>query len=296
VPETNSVSTHLPLMAMAGVIVLWGAGPVITKLITVHPLLGAALRFGLSIPVLLAIVRVRGGSVDRALLRRAMMPGLAFGVNLMFVFAAVQEVTVAVLAVAVALQPAFLLLVAGPLFDEPPSRRHVVWTFIGVAAAAGVILGAGEELRASLLGVALALAAVVTFTIYFVLTRMARFTDPVDPFEWMAAINIWALVSTLFPVALIVRRAELQELDGADWFWLAVLAYLTGVAGHVLMSWVHGYIEAARSSLYLLAMNVVAVSLAWPVHGEPVTVVQFLCGLVVFTSVGAVVSTPARAA
>ena len=60
------------------------------------------------------------------------------------------------------------------------------------------------------------------------------------------------------------------------------------------MSWVHGYIEAARSALYLLAMNIVAVGLAWPVHDEPVTVVQVVAGLVVLGSVAMVIRLPAR--
>ena len=40
-----------------------------------------------------------------------------------------------------------------------------------------------------------------------------------------------------------------------------------------------------RSSLTILAMNVIAVSLAWPVHDEPVTWTQAGSGLVVLWAV-----------
>ena len=76
--------------------------------------------------------------------------------------------------------------------------------------------------------------------------------------------------------------------------WLVVLAYLTGVAGHVLMGWVHGYIEASRSALYLLGMNIVAIGLAWPVHDEPINRVQVAAGVVVLVAVASVIRLPTR--
>ncbi len=285
---------RLPLLVLGLVILSWGAGPVITKLITAHPVVGVIIRFALSVPLLLGILAARGQRLDRAVLRRTALPGIAFGINLIFVFFALQEATVAVLSVSVALQPTLLLFVAGPLFGERPTLRHVGWTLLGVAGAATVILGAGGELRASPLGLLYAGSALLTFTTYFVLTRLARSTSDVDPVVWMAGINLWSLAAALVPAPFLVGRGELGEVDVTDLFWLVVLAYVTGVFGHVLMSWVHGYIEAARSSLYLLAMNIVAVGLAWPVHDEPVTLVQVLGGLVVLGSVAMVIRLPAR--
>ncbi len=286
---TGTGEQRLPLLALAVVVVVWGTGPVVAKLITVHPVVGVLIRFGMSFPVLFALA---GGRVSRDLFATAALPGLAFGVNLIFVFATLQEATVAVLAVSIALQPALLLFVAGPLFGERPTSAHVMWTLLGVLGATGVILGAGPELRSSALGVALSLLALSTFTVYFVLTRMARANDDVDPVEWMAAINFWAFVAAVPPALFLLGWDDLTDVDAADLWWLTVLAFVTGVLGHVLMSWVHGYVEAARSSLFLLAMNIVAVGLAWPVHGEPVTALQAVGGAVVLGAVAAVVRLP----
>ena len=71
-------------------------------------------------------------------------------------------------------------------------------------------------------------------------------------------------------------------------------SFVTGVFGHVLMTWLHGHLEAARSSLYILTMHLVAVGLAWPIHDEPVTLLQVLAGVVVLISVAAVVNSPDR--
>lgn len=286
---------RLPLIALGLVVVSWGTGPVVTKLVTTHPVVGVVIRFAMSVPLLAAILVARGQWIDRGVLRRSALPGLAFGINLIFVFFALQEATVAVLSVSVALQPALLLLVTGPMFGERPTVRHVLLTLLGVGGAALVILGAGSELRASPLGLLYALAALATFSTYFVLTRLARSTSDVDPVKWMTGINIWALVAGVAVAPFLVGRAELADVDGTDLWWLAVLASLTGVFGHVLMSWVHGFIDVARSSLYLLAMNIVAVGLAWPVHDEPVTILQVLGGLVVLGAVAMVIRLPARA-
>ncbi len=293
-PTADKTPSPLPLAALGLVVLSWGAGPVITKLITAPPVLGVVIRFAMSVPLLFGILAVRRVKMSRSTMLRAALPGIAFGINLIFVFAALQEATVAVLSVSMTLQPAMLLLLAGPLFGERPTMAHVFWTLIGVVGAVVVVLGAGDELRASPLGIGLSLSAMGTFSIYFVLTRQVRSSIDVDPFEWMAAINLWSLFAAAVAAPFLLERGDFSQLDGTDLFWLLVLAYLTGVFGHVLMSWVHGYIEAARSSLYILSMNLVAVSLAWPVHDEPVTPIQMVGGLVVLGAVAAVIRLPPR--
>ena len=79
-----------------------------------------------------------------------------------------------VLSTTVATQPALLLLLAGPIFGEKPRLPQVLWTLVGVSGTAMVILSAQSEVRASALGVLWAVLALVTFSAYWVLTRIAR--------------------------------------------------------------------------------------------------------------------------
>lgn len=290
-PTTN-IANPIPYLGMAMVVTAWGAGPVIAKLITAPPLVGTVVRFAVSFPVLFAIVYLRGRRVSAHTMRRAALPGLAFGSNLIFVFYTVQEATVAVLAVAVTLQPALILIVVGPMFGERPTKAHILWTALGVVGAGAVILGAGSSLRTSELGVLYAGLSVAGFTVYFVLSRMARSLHDVDPLEWIASINVWAFVAAGIPVLFLTDVSDFRQLGGIDWLWLALLAYFTGAFGHVVMSWVHGYVDAARSSLAILTMNIIAVCLAWPVHDEPVTLTQAGGGLVVLWAVASALRIP----
>ena len=58
------------------------------------------------------------------------------------------------------------------------------------------------------------------------------------------------------------------------------------------MTWLHAHLEAARCSLYILTMLIVAVSLAWLIHDEPITWLQGASGGVVLLCVALVINVP----
>jgi probable blue pigment (indigoidine) exporter len=279
---------------MAVIIVFWGLGPPISKLITAPAVVAVLYRFWISVPILFALSVMAGHRPRMATLRRTALPGAAFGINLVFVFLALGSAAVAVLSVITTMQPGFILLVAGPFLGERPRLWHVAWTLIGIGGTSLVVLGAGAEVEASALGVLYAVTSMVTFTVYFLLTKRARsaVVDDVSPLEWMAGISLFAAL-TVTPWALVTSSAaDYRAVDGLDWVWMAFIVVVTGIAGHVMMAWTHRYIEASRSSLYLLSMNIVAIGAAWFIHDEPLTLVQLLGGVVVFGAVAAVISRP----
>jgi drug/metabolite transporter (DMT)-like permease len=165
---------------------------------------------------------------------------------------------------------------------------------VGIGGAVLVILGAGSAVRTGPLGVALSAGAMLTFTGYLLLTRVARAraSGPIDAVAWMTGVTLFAAL-TVTPLTLLrSSQADFGRLGGHDWLWLSFAVLGTGIGGHVLFAWVLRHIDASRASLYVLAMNVVAVLAAWPIHHEPLTVVQALGGVVVLGAVAAVVSRP----
>jgi probable blue pigment (indigoidine) exporter len=278
---------------MVAVVVIWGLAPPVTKLISAPPLVGVSVRFWVSVPLVWAIAYATGRRMSRHTLRPTALAGALFGINLAFVFAALQHASVAVLAVIQALQPGVVLVVAGPWLGERPTRWHVAWTAVGVGGVAVVVLGGNPEVRGDLLGVLLAVASMLTFTVYYLINRRVRSTTAIDPVQWMAGVTLFAGLA-ITPVALATSSlADYRQLAGADWLYLAFVAGVVGIVGHTMMSWAHRFIPASRSSLYLLAMNVVAIGAAWPIHDEPVTPVQVVGGVVVLGAVAAVIGRPA---
>ncbi|MEZ5233025.1 MAG: DMT family transporter [Acidimicrobiales bacterium] len=284
--------------AMVAVVLAWGFGPPVSKLISAPAFVAVFFRMWLSVPILLAWLYGTGHRLSTDLLRATAPAGVLFGLNMCCVFSAFHHASIATLSVMSALQPGLVLVVAGPFLGERPTGWHRLWTGVGIGGAVLVIVGAGSAVRSSALGVALSAGALCTFTAYFLITRVARAraARPIDAIEWMCGVTIFSAL-TVTPMALATSSsADFGAVGGRDWLWLAFAVIVTGIAGHVMMAWVLRHIEASKASLYVLTMNVVAVSAAWPIHHEPLTVLQALGGVVVLGAVAAVISRPAAPA
>jgi drug/metabolite transporter (DMT)-like permease len=278
---------------MVAVVVIWGLGPPITKLISAPPLVGVSVRFWVSVPLVWIATYAMGGRVTKEVLRRTWLPGALFGINLAFVFSALQHSSVAVLAVIQTLQPGVVLIVAGWWLGERATSWHVGWTVVGVLGVAVAILGGDPDVRGSATGILFGVASMLTFTGYYLINRRTRATTPISPMEWMCGVTLFAGLF-ITPIALGTNSLDdYRQLDGADWLYLGFVAIVVGIVGHTLMSWAHRFLPAARSSLFLLAMNIVAIAAAWPIHDEPITPLQGVGAVIVLLAVAAVLSRPA---
>ena len=284
--------SRLPGFTLAGIILIWGLGPPVSKLITAPPLVTASVRFWVSVPILLVLLYGTGHRLTVATLRRTAVAGALFGFNMACVFAALQHASVAVMTVMQALQPGIVLILAGRWLGERATAWHVGFTLVGIGGVATVVFGNSPKVHSDALGVLFAMAAMLSFTGYYLINRRVRSTVDIHPLEWMTGSTIFSALAVT-PLALAVSSpADYRLLGGADWLYLAFVTGAVGIFGHTMMSWVHRYVPASRSSLYLLGMTVVAMLAAWPIHDEPITAQQALGGLVVLGAVAAVVSRP----
>lgn len=270
-------------------------GPPVSKLITAPPVVIATVRFWGSVPILFAVTYAMGRRVTRQTLRHTWLAGTLFGMNMVFVFIALQHASVAVLAVMMALQPGVVLVAAGRWLGEQATRWHIVWTVVGIAGVCIVVLGNGPEVEMDVLGVFAAAVSLLSFTGYFLINRHVRSTAEIHPLEWMSGSTLCSAI-TVTPVAILFTTVDdFRLVGGTDWLYLFYVAGVVGIFSHTLMSWVQRFIPASRSSLYILGMTVVAVVAAWPINGELFTIQQVIGGVVVLGAVTAVVSRPAVA-
>jgi len=274
------------------VILVWGLGPPISKLITAPAVISVLYRFWLSVPILYVLASLRGVRPTWDTMRHAWAAGAAFGINLVFVFLTINEGAVAVLSVFAAMQPGIILLIAGPFLGERPTVWHIAWTFIGIAGTAIVVATGGDSFEVSPTALIYAAVSQLFFTAYFLLTKRERSRRDVDAVQWMSGVVVFAALAVTPWALLTSSKADYQAIGGNDWLWLAFIIVFTGGLGHIVMAWVHRYVDASRSSLYLLSMNIVAILAAWVIHDEPLSPLQMLGGVVVFAAVAAVVSRP----
>jgi drug/metabolite transporter (DMT)-like permease len=286
--DTTSDLAGFGLAAAVVAVIAWGFGGVLVKLTAMEGLALSFARLWLGFLVMLPVMVVARRRLTWVALRRSALGGLFLGGDVVLFFSSLKLTSVADVTLIGALQPALVLLVAGPWFGERVGIREVGWTIAAVAGTAVVIAGAAGTPAWSPLGDLLAVGALFAFTGYFLVTKRAR--QSVGTLEYMTGVMlVAALVAT--PLALASGQ-DLRPGRAVDWLWLAVFVLVPGAGGHTLMGWAQRYVDVSVTSLVVVGMPVVAALAALVVLGEPLTVPQVLGGLLVLVSISAILRRP----
>ncbi|HXF37472.1 MAG TPA: DMT family transporter, partial [Actinomycetota bacterium] len=233
--------------AVLGAVAIWGVVNVLIKVSPLPALTFAANRLWMGTALLLLLGLLTGRRLTWPMVRTSAPGGALLGVEIAFWFSAVKHTTLADAAVISALQPALVLLAAGPLFGERITARDAWWMALATGGAVLVSVGSSGTPAWSLYGDLLAGASVFAWTGYFLVSKRARRTVP--PLQYMTVVFLVAgLLVT--PLALFTGQ-PLVGLDRADLVLLAV--FVVGAsAGHVLLSWAHASVDVSVSSLLTL--------------------------------------------
>ena len=280
----NASSGALPLVAMLVAIIAWGIGGILVKQVSVDGLNVAFYRLWLGSALMVVLLVA---SRHRLTMREMMLSapaGAVFGVNMVLGFTAIKITTVANATLIGALQPALVLLVAGPWFGERVGRWEIGWTAVSIAGVGILIAGASSSPEWSPQGDGLALLGVFLFTGYFLASKRIR--ESVATVAYMAGVHIAAAI-VVTPVAL-VHGLEVSALSGGDWARILTVVFTSGVGAHMLVNWAHPYVKVSVSSVIVLLTPVVATMGAWVVLDESLTALQLLGGGVTLAAIVAV--------
>jgi drug/metabolite transporter (DMT)-like permease len=279
------------LVAASASVVVWGISSVLIK--EVEGVNGLAISFHrLWIGALLtgAVFVLTGGRYSRRLLRLSLAGGLAFGLDIVLFFSAVQETSVANATVIGALQPVLVLAIARRLFGEQPRLTDAFWAAVAIGGAAVVVFGGTAGGAVSRGGDLLAVAALFAWTWYFVASKRVRVE--LSSFEYLAGLSVVAAV-VVTPVALL-SGTRLAVPEASGWATIVAIAVINGALGHFLMNWAHGHIPIVVTSLLTLAIPVFAAAAAAVLVDEPVTAAQVVGMAVVIASLAVVVLRTSR--
>ena len=279
-------------MAVLLAVSVWGGVSVVPRLVDgVDGLVLGFHRLWIGALATLIAFYVSGRRLRLTALRLALPGGLAFGGDIVLFFSALKHTTIANATVVGALQPALVFLVAGRLFGERVTAPLVAWTAAAIAGVAIVVYGSSGVPVWSVTGDALAVAALLAWTAYFVASKRVR--NQLPPFEYLVALLTVATVAVA-PLALLSgHRLDPGGLE--EWTWIAVLAVGSGGVGHLLLNWAHGHIDLGVMSLLTLAVPVVAVASAAVFVDEPIGWVQAIGMAVVLAALAVVVLHTSRA-
>ena len=295
--RVQAVAEDWPLAPIAAGVVLYSTGPVLVQASTVSAAVFSFWRlwmgvvvFGLAVAIQRAVRGTRQTASPRAW-RWPLAAGLAFGLHQLALFTAIKLTTVADVTLIQAISPIVTGLMAVPAFGERPGPRFRLWSVLAMLGSAIVVAGGASGPSGNLLGMALALANVVLFAVFFLLSKASR--DHLGTLPFLGgALTVAAMVVTVY-VSLV--GAPIGAAGSTDLLYAAIVAAGPGFVGHVAMTWPLRWVPANVPPVMRLGIPVLAGTWAWVFLGEAIDWWHVAGGAVVMAGVaGAVLSRDGR--
>ena len=236
--------------------------------------------------IVLAATRTR---VPFATWKRVAPAGALFGVNLVCFFTAVTLTRIANAEFIGTLAPVLVLPVAALLLHERIAGRTIGLGLIALCGVALVVFGSGRGGGHRLLGDALALAAVTTWSRYLLITKHIR--AGVDTKAFMAVMTAVAAVVVL-PFA--IRTGELGDVSAKGWVLIVAMAVTSGMVSHGLLAWAQGRVPVSTISVMQLAQPGIATVWAYLFLDQRVRAIQVVGMAIVILAVAFVALGAAR--
>ena len=275
------------IAALAATVAMWGFSAVAIKAVSTSGLVTATYRLWFAIPLLW--LTMLAPSMRRRLkpelLRASIIGGVLFSIHQALYFTSLKLTSVANVTIIGALQPALVLLVAGPMFGERATRRSLLWSGVAFVGTAMVVLGSARVQSSSALGDVLAFVNLFAFTAYFLASK--RFRAGIGAWEYVVGMTTVSGIVVL--VLTVSTTASFGRPTPREWLILAAIAVFPGTLGHVLSNWAHAHVSAFVASMILLAVPVLAVGGAWLVLDERVGALQMAGGVLVLVSIATIV-------
>lgn len=294
-PRVRALGHDWPLAPIGLGVVLYSTGPVFVQASSVS---GAVFSFWrlwmgvvvFGVAVLAQRARVRAPIAPGAW-RWPLMAGLAFGSHQLALFTAVKLTTVADVTLIGAISPIVTGLLAIPVFTERPGRRFRLWAVVAMAGSAVVVVGGATGPAGDPLGMGLALANVVLFAVFFLVSKASREHLGTLPFLG-GTLTVAAVLVSLY---VAVVGEAVSTAGGTDLVFAAIVAAGPGFVGHVVMTWPLQWVPANVPPVMRLAQPVLAGVWAWVFLGETVGWSHVAGGAIVVAGVaGAVLSRDGR--
>lgn len=281
-----------PLLLVGVGVLLFSIGPVLVAgSSTTGPVLsfwrlwiGAALMGALA----LWHVRASGRRPDAVGWSWAARCGVAFGVHQLFFMIAIKKTSVVDVTLMQVLQPLFVGALAALLFGERPGRAFRLWSLLAIAGAAVVVLAGASGPEGDPAGVALAVANVAFFAVYFVWSKQGR--DHIDTIPFL--FGVVAAAGVVVGAFVAVTGEPVGSIGRDDLFIAFTIAAVPGALGHFVTTWPLARVPANVPPVMQLAMPFLAGALAWLFLDQGVTALHVVGGVLTIAGVVGALRTP----
>ena len=284
-PRARHVAELLALLVM----LTWGGNVVAVKAILADlpPILFACVRFFTAFLVLLALLRIREGSVGlprRDALQIALLGLIGFGLYQDLWATALGQTTASNSALITAATPVSTMAIAAAIGSDTITRAKVAGAAIALAGAAGVVgVTHGFGLSGASLGDLMTFAATVCWSCYVAFgAPVLRRHSPLRMATW--AIGFGCL--GMLPIAILqLPSFDPSHVHASTVGLFLFCALLAAAASNVVMFEVVKVIGPARTTLFQALVPAFALLAAAVFLGEAILPGQIAGGLVILAGV-----------
>lgn len=210
-------------------------------------------------------------TITLAELRRAAVPGAAFGLNITAFFTGVSRTAVANAEFIGALTPLLVVPAGALLFKERVNLRALSFGLVSLVGLVLVLFNAPPRGSATWAGNLIVGLAMVLWVVYLLTSRGLRTTMSVQAIM-AAAMPIAAIA--IFPIVAI--RGELDDASGHQWWYIVALAVLTGTVAHGFIVFAQRTVPVGTIGIIQVAQPALAVGWAYLLLDQELRPIQVL--------------------
>jgi drug/metabolite transporter (DMT)-like permease len=263
----------------------WSTGTILAKYIDMGSLAIGFYRFAFFAVMIIVWMQVRGTPFRLRIMRDSMWGGLALGADIALFFSAVKLTSVVNATIIGSMQPIVVGVIAATVFGEKVGLRNALWSLVALGGTVVVVLSSATEADNDWRGDLLALAAMLSWSAYFIASKNSKAT--MTSTEFTAGTALWTTVICA-PLGFMFGQ-DMSWPSTTNWALLIAMAISSGLIGHAMMNWSLVRIPLWVGSTFTLLIPVFSALLAWVVLGEPVTLLQGVAMAVVIGALAVVV-------
>ena len=287
--ETVTEASAVGLGAMVVVILAFSSSSSIVRLADAPATAIAFWRMAMAVVLWHSWMAFKGIRITRVQWKRAILPGVSFGLNITLFFTAITRTSIAHAEFIGGLTPLLVVPIGAKLFGERIAVKALGWALVAIAGMALVLFNGPPSNSATIGGDAITFLAVGTWTSYILFTKANR--GDMDVTRFMGAISPIALL-VIAPIA--IGQGDVLDIPAHGWIYIATLALLTGVLSHGLIVFAQHHLPVATIVILQVAQPALAVGWAFLLVDERVDSWQVLGGVIVIVSLALFVVTAKR--
>ena len=290
---TDARQRTLGVAALVVVMLLFSWGSTLVKLAETPGVTVAFWRMALCSVIWVVYLRLRERRwTSVADFKAALVPGIAFGLDIAAFFIGVTKTTVASAEFTASLTPIVVVPLAAVFFKERMRLAPLAFGVVSIAGLALLLFNAPPDGEFSWTGVSWIIAAVGLWSAYLLTSRQLRQGRSVAVV--MAHITPIATIVTL-PVSLFLFPGTMFDVTWRSVVFISLLAVLTGTVAHGLMVYAQHSVPVGVISMAQVAQPALAVTWSVLFLGSSVVGIQVVGMAMVIAGIAAVTVATQRA-